>query len=181
MSLMNCNLLPFPGNWIGVWNRSHNFTTLTSNVEKKKIMSMEISNSINTCSSGLFFVWKFYVLGENAFFTISDTNFHKNLKFYWKAALWVRKKHTKCQGNISTNNVHSCRRLKYLTTVNTFRWCVSFGVEYTNVLVFAWLSFLEASGMNTGSIISTNTFLLAINFVFKSSSWFHLSEYGPLR
>ena len=64
---------------------------------------MEMLNSFNTCSSRLkflFFVKIYDFVWKMRFFTISESNIRKNPKFHWKAALWVRKLHTKFQGNI---------------------------------------------------------------------------------
>ena len=83
-------------------------STITSNEEKNMNMSMEMLNSFNTRSSRLkvlIFV-KIYDLGWKIRFLQSlNVIFVKNPKFHWKAALWVRKLHTKFQGNISTNNI----------------------------------------------------------------------------
>ena len=81
--------------------------TITSNEEKNMNMSMEMLNSFNTCSNLriLFFV-KIYDFGWKMRFLLSlKVIFVKNPKFHWKASLWVRKLHTKFQGNISTNNI----------------------------------------------------------------------------
>ena len=81
-------------------------STISSSEEKNMNMSMEMLNSFNTCSSRLkclFFV-KVYDFGWKMRFLQSlKVIFAKNPKFHWKAALWVRKLHTKFQGNISTN------------------------------------------------------------------------------
>ena len=88
-------------------------STITSNEEKNMNMSIEMLHSFNTCSSRLKFLfffcenlWFTLILGEKCVFLQSlKVIFVKNPNFHWKAALWVRKLHTKFQGNISTNNI----------------------------------------------------------------------------
>ena len=83
-------------------------STITSNEEKNMNISMEMLNSFNTCSSRLNFLFfvKIYDFGWKMRFLQSlKVIFVKNPKFHWKAALSVRKLHTKFQGNISTNNI----------------------------------------------------------------------------
>ena len=66
-------------------------STITSNEEKEMIKSTEIRNSNNTCSSRLnFFIFlqKIMFLGENTFFTFSESKIRKK-KF--KIFLSVRK------------------------------------------------------------------------------------------
>ena len=66
---------------------------------------MELRNSINTYFSRLKFELcvKIYVFGWKMRFLQSlKLIFEINPKFYWKAALWVRKYHTNFQGNMST-------------------------------------------------------------------------------
>ena len=85
MILLHSNLLQFRGTWTGgikqkseVWhlNKSH----LTSNEEKEMIKSMEMHNSINSCSSMLKFLIfvKIWVFGwKMRFFTISENEIRK--------------------------------------------------------------------------------------------------------
>ena len=62
-------------------------STITSNEEKNMTLSLEMLNSFNTCSSRLkcLFLCKFMFLGENGFFTISESNIRKISKISLKA------------------------------------------------------------------------------------------------
>ena len=99
--------------------------TITSNEEKKMNMAMEMLNSSNTCSSRLKFLFfvKIYDFGWKMRFLQSlKVTFVKNPKFHWKAALWVRKLHSKFQGNISTNNIAIANLWWLICAISSFRY-----------------------------------------------------------
>ena len=81
--------------------------------------------------------------------------FVKNENFDEKPFLCVRKKHAKIQGNIFTNNI-DIAYLDFLTKVNTYRWCVSFGVKYMILSM---------------SLIMNSLFFAGIGILFKIFLW----------
>ena len=74
-------------------------------------------------------------LGENEFFTKSENKFRKKFKCLLKGCCMAKKEASKILEQY-INKLHTHGRLIFLTTVNTYRWCVSFGVEYISKMIF---------------------------------------------